>query len=250
MMATEFIHPDWPASTNVGAFMTTRCLVGESRPPFDTFNLGLHCGDDPQAVQANRRRLQQRAMLPAAPHWLAQVHGVAVHQVMHRCAASEPPQADASVTRVRGAVLAVLTADCLPVLLCARDGSEVGAAHAGWRGLAAGVLEATVATMRTAPDQLMAWLGAAAGPELYEIGDEVRMAFVQHEPATAVCFRPTRSGHWHIDLYALARRRLAAMGVTAIYGGGLCTIADARRFYSYRRDGQTGRMATLVYLKS
>lgn len=229
--------------------MTTRYLAGESRAPFDAFNMGLHCGDDPQAVRANRMKLEQFAALPGSPHWLAQVHDVAVYQVAQRDCSGELPQADASVTCVPGAVLAVLTADCLPVLFCARDGSEVGAAHAGWRGLAGGVLEATVATMRAAPDQLLAWLGAAAGPERYEIGDEVRTAFVQHDPGSAVCFQSTRPGHWHIDLFALARRRLAAIGVTAIYGGGLCTIADAQRFYSYRRDGQTGRMASLVYLK-
>lgn len=250
MTISEFITPDWPVSANIAALATARNLSGSSASPFDAFNLGAHCGDEAHAVADNRRKLVEWAGLPGPPHWLQQVHGVAVHRVQSRESADTPPQADAAVTDVPGAVLAILTADCLPVLFAARDGSEVAAAHAGWRGLAAGVLEATVAAMRGAPENIVAWLGPAAGPAHYEIGEEVRTAFVEHDPGAATCFVATRPGHYLIDLYTLARRRLAAAGVTAVSGGDLCTISDATRFYSYRRDGRTGRMATLVWLRS
>ena len=249
MPTAEFIHPAWPAPTSVTARVTTRTLAGHSQPPFDRFNLGMHCGDEPGAVAANRERLVELAGLPNPPHWLAQVHGSQVHRIEHALPAAVPALADAVVTGVVGAVLAILTADCLPVLLCARDGSEVGAAHAGWRGLAAGVLEATVAAMHAPPAELLAWLGPAAGPARYEIGAEVYAAFVDCNAQDAACFRPTRSGHWLVDLYALARRRLAGAGVRSVTGGDLCTIADATRFYSHRRDGRSGRMASLIWLR-
>ncbi len=250
-MHADFIIPDWPAAANVHALATTRTLPGVSAAPFDAFNLGGLCGDAPEAVRENRRRLVELAGLPAPPHWLKQVHGVDVR----RFDASPAPdavamEADASVASTPGVVLAVQTADCLPVLFASRRGDEVAAAHAGWRGLADGVLEATVAAMRTGPADLMAWLGPAAGPKAYEIGEDVRQAFVAHDPEAASCFALTRPGHFLIDLYALARRRLAAVGVTAVFGGGLCTISDAARFYSYRRDGRTGRMASLVWLSA
>ncbi len=247
-MGAEFLLPDWPAPPGVRACVTTRRLPGASLPPFDAFNLGARCGDDPDAVRTNRAQLLELAALPGAPHWLLQVHGTNVHEVIADAASPDEPDADAAVTRVPGAALAILTADCLPVLFAARDGSTIAAAHAGWRGLAAGVLEATVASMHTAPQDILAWLGPAAGPARYEIGAEVRAAFVDADADAAASFIPTRPGHYLIDLYALARRRLAAAGVLRIHGGGLCTMSDATRFYSYRRDGRTGRMATLVWL--
>lgn len=245
----DVIQPVWPAPPNVRAAVTTRGLPGASKPPFDAFNLGAHCGDAADAVAANRQRLIELATLPHPPHWLSQVHGTGVHRVLSREPVSTPPQADAAVTDVPGAVLAILTADCLPVLFATKDGSEIAAAHAGWRGLAAGMLEATVAAMHSAPVNILAWLGPAAGPAHYEIGEEVRAAFVDADSAAATCFVATRPGHWLVDLYALARSRLAAAGVTTVSGGSLCTISDPQRFYSWRRDGRTGRMASLVWLR-
>ena len=163
-------------------------------------------------------------------------------------AADDEPVADAAVASTPGSVLAILTADCLPVVFASAAGDEVGAAHAGWRGLAGGVLEATVAAMRTPADRLIAWLGPAAGPQAYEIGEEVFRAFVDRDAAAAAAFVATRPGHWRVDLYALARRRLARAGVTRVFGGGLCTISDPQRFFSHRRDARTGRMATLVWI--
>ncbi len=236
----------WPAPANVHAFTTLRFGAGASRPPFDSFNLG-NCsaadGDDPGTVARNRAELAERFALPSPPRWLRQVHGTRV--------AVEPgpgvPEADAAVTRAPGIVLAILSADCLPVVFAAADGSEVGAAHAGWRGLAAGVLESAVAAMRTAPAGLIAWLGPAAGPDAYEVGTEVFEAFVSQDARAEAAFTATRPGHWRVDLYALARLRLAGAGVARVHGGGLCTISDPLRFYSHRRDRRSGRMATLVY---
>ena len=236
---------DWPAPPGVRALTTLRGPAGDSRPPFDAFSFGLRNGDDADAVAANREMLERGLALPSAPCWLRQVHGTTV--VRFDAASVAEPEADAAVTATPGVVLAILTADCLPVAFAADDGSEVGAAHAGWRGLAAGVLEATVAAMRTPPSRLLAWLGPAAGPAHYEVGAEVRDAFVTGDARAADAFVATRPGHWRVDLDALARRRLAAMGVTRVHGGGMCTIADASRFFSHRRDQRTGRMATLVW---
>ncbi|WP_407354134.1 peptidoglycan editing factor PgeF [Luteimonas sp. R10] len=251
---------DWPAPPGVVAFTTLRHGIGVSRPPFDSFNLGLRCGDETDAVRRNRALLAQRFGLPSDPCWLRQVHGTAVCCIGGSgrddaivagpgAAAGDEPEADASVTATPGAVLAILTADCLPVVLAAKDGSEVAAAHAGWRGLAAGVLERTVAVMHARPGGVVAWLGPAAGPQAYEVDAGVREAFVGHDARAGIAFTPTRPGHWRADLYALARLRLAAAGVAAadVHGGGLCTISDADRFFSYRREARTGRMATLVY---
>ncbi len=243
----------WPAPPGVVAFTTLRHGAGISHAPFDRFNLGARCGDDPAAVAANRDELVRRAGLPSSPHWLHQVHGTGVLRFDAPAAGEVPgdaePEADAAVTSTPGTVLAILTADCLPVVFAAVDGSEVGAAHAGWRGLASGVLEATVAAMRTPAARLQAWLGPAASPLAYEIGAEVREAFVADDAEAASAFAATRPGHWRVDLYALARRRLQASGIPAasIHGGGLCTISDPRSFYSHRRDPRTGRMATLVW---
>jgi polyphenol oxidase len=244
---------DWPAPATVHAFTTLRHGAGASRPPFDTFNLGNHRaadGDDPGVVARNRAELAEQFGLPSQPRWLRQVHGTAVARFGRDDDVDRrEPEADAAVTAVPGVVLAILTADCLPVVFAARDGSEVAAAHAGWRGLAAGVLEQTVQAMRTAPGELLAWLGPAAGPEAYEVGAEVRAAFVDGGgEEAAAAFAATRPGHWHVDLYALARSRLARSGVTRVHGGGACTISDPQRFHSHRRDGRSGRMATVAWL--
>lgn len=252
MAAPAWFDADWPAPPGVRALTTLRCGEGVSPPPFDRFNLGLRCGDDPALAQHNRDLLVSWLALPAAPHWLRQVHGTGVVRFESPAVADaggeHEPEADAAVTSVPGVVLAILSADCLPVVLAAREGGEVAAAHAGWRGLAAGMLEATVAAMRTPPAGLVAWLGPAAGPQAYEIGAEVREAFVAADAGAASAFAPTRPGHWRVDLYALARRRLAAVGVTDVHGGGLCTISDPDRFYSHRRDGRSGRLATLAWI--
>jgi YfiH family protein len=239
------LKPEWPAPANVAAVCTTR-IGGVSGAAFDSFNLGDHVGDDPAAVAANRRALIDTCPGLSAISWLQQVHGTAVVAAD----SSQSSHADAQHSREVGLGCAVMTADCLPVLLCNRDGSQVAAAHAGWRGLLAGVLEQTVATFAT--DQpLMAWLGPAIGPNQFEVGVEVRDAFLDTaaDAATvAACFRPSaRDGHFLADIYALARLRLQSVGVVAIYGGGLDTISD-KRFYSYRRDGVTGRMASLIYI--
>lgn len=256
------ILPDWPAPPHVRAFSTTRGPAGSSEPPFDNLNLGLRSGDDLSVVLWNRDSLEFHLQLPT-PHWLHQVHGTTVLRFdhpaprvacrdrdrdLHARIVAEEPRADAAVTGRPGVVLAVLTADCLPVLFCAKDGSEVAAAHAGWRGLCAGVLENTLAAMRTPHEEILVWLGPAIGPQSYEVGGEVRDAFLAKDRNAAEAFTPTRAGHWHCDLYALARRRLQAGGVTQIHGGDFDTFTD-RRLYSYRREGaRSGRFATLVWL--
>lgn len=247
------LRADWPAPPGVIAFTTLRFGAGASEIPFNRFNLGLRSGDDVRTVSANRNELILRCGLPAAPHWLQQVHGVAVQRFGAADVApldgAPEPVADASVTSDPGVVLAILTADCLPVVFAAKDGSEVGAAHAGWRGLVAGVLENTLAAMRTPARELVAWLGPAAGPQAYEIGEEVFEAFVAHDARAQAAFAPTRPGHWKVDLYALARQRSVDAGMVPsdIHGGGLCTIGDPKRYFSHRRDQRTGRMATLVW---
>lgn len=239
------ITPDWPAPPRVRAAVTTRDMPGCSQPPFDRFNLGSRGGDDPAAVVANRAALVTALDLPHEPLWLRQVHGIDVVDA-DACVPGEEPAADAAVAHDAGAVLAILTADCLPILFCSDDGGAIGAAHAGWRGLAAGVVEATVARLGVAPSRLLAWIGPGIGARSYEVGDEVRSAFVAADEAASTAFAMTRPGHWLCDLPALARRRLAAAGVERVFGGGFDTFADAR-FYSYRRDPQTGRFASLVW---
>ena len=239
-----WLDADWPAPPGVRALTTLRHGLGVSQPPFDAFNFGSRCGDDADAVAENRRQLAAALQLPSAPRWLKQVHGIAVA----RQPGFDEPEADAAVSDVPGTVLAILTADCLPVVFAARDGSEVAAAHAGWRGLAGGVLEATVAAMHAAADQLIAWLGPAAGPQAYEIGTEVFEAFTARDGRARMAFVPTRPGHWRVDLYMLARQRLLDAGMTDVHGGGLCTISDPSRFFSHRRDGRSGRIATLAWI--
>lgn len=242
----QLIRPDWSAPARVRVLVTTRTLAGNSRPPFDAFNLGLRCGEDETIVQANRALLQRAFALPAPPLWLRQVHGVGVCDA-DTCRAGEEAEADAAVTQRPGVVLAVLTADCLPVLLCADDGSAVGVAHAGWRGLAAGVLEAAVAALRMPPARVLAWIGPAIGAASYEIGAEVRAAFIDHASAAAAAFAPTRPGHWLCDLPLLARQRLTAAGVGQVSGGDFDTFSDPR-LYSFRREQVTGRFASLIWI--
>lgn len=236
------IAPDWPVPLHVKSLMTTR-TGGVSVGPFASFNLASHVQDDPLAVTENRRRL--REILPAEPIWLNQVHGT---QVIDAGIARGVPDADASFTRKTNTICAVQTADCLPVLFSARDGSVVAAAHAGWRGLAAGILEATLDAMQVPPDEVIVWMGAAIGPDAFEVGAEVRDTFIARHPQSISAFKPHQQ-KWLADIYALARIRLTACGVRDVYGGGLCTYTDATRFYSYRRDGVTGRMATLIWLE-
>lgn len=246
-MDAAWIFPDWPAPLPVRTAVTTRDGPGVSVPPFGRFNLGLRNGDRPEAVQANRSVLRQTLNLPAEPRWLRQVHGRTVAELGPLPSADEP-EADAAISRLPGTVLAVLTADCLPVLFCADDGSEIGAAHAGWRGLAAGVLEATLTQLETPPKRLLAWLGPCIGAASYEVGKEVRAAFVDQAAGAAACFEATRPGHWTCDLAGLARQRLAMAGLDRMHGGGFDTRLDPR-FYSYRRDGVcSGRFASLIWL--
>ena len=271
-----WVDADWPAPPGVRALTTLRHGLGISQSPFDAFNLGSRCGDEADAVIQNRRQLEAALQLPSAPRWLRQVHGIEVArfapppadagggrervalsamegkstppQPSPAFAGEGEPQADAAVTSTPGTVLAILTADCLPVVFAAKDGSEIAAAHAGWRGLCAGILEATVAAMATSPGDVVAWLGPAAGPQAYEIGEEVFNAFTARDGRARMAFLPTRPGHWKVDLYMLARQRLLDAGVTDVYGGGLCTISDPARFFSHRRDGRSGRIATLAWI--
>lgn len=290
MSTGALLHADWPAPPGVRVFTTLRHGAGTSLPPFDHFNMGNRYaadGDDPCTVERNRTELVEDFGLPSPPHWLKQVHGTQVLRFDkaagssvdvegQRESQSTPPQpfpslrqreeakaeaeaeaesqaepeADAAVTSTPDTVLAILSADCLPVVLAAADGSEVAAVHAGWRGLADGVIESTVQAMHTRAIALVAWLGPAAGPEAYEVGQDVFDAFVSRDEDATVAFSPTRPGHWRVDLYTLARKRLHAAGVSHVHGGGLCTISDPQRFFSHRRDARTGRMATLVWMTS
>lgn len=234
--------PDWPLPPGVRAASTTR-QGGVSVGAFGGFNLGDHVGDDPRAVAANRAALASALRLPAPPVWLSQVHGCAV------AGPDDPPgsTADARYADRPGVVCAVLTADCLPLLLCSDDGREVAAVHCGWRGLAAGIVGAAVGRFAAPAGAVSAWLGPAIGPAVFEVGDEVREAFVHADAGAAACFEAGRGTRWLADLFGLARGALLAGGVQRIFGGGVCTVADAARFYSYRRDGVTGRMASLIW---
>lgn len=241
-MTLPLILPDWPAPARVRACVTTR-LGGVSAPPYDSFNPASHVGDDAQAVAANRALLQ--ALLPAAPRWLDQVHGCDVLD------ADRQPGgvADAAVACLPGRVCAVLTADCLPVLFCSTRGTVVAAAHAGWRGLAGGVLARTVERMGCPAGDILAWLGPAIGPAAFEVGPEVRAAFVERLPGADDAFRPGHGDRLFADIYHLARLELALAGVQAVFGGGLCTVGQPGLFHSYRRDGRSGRMASLIWLE-
>lgn len=238
-----FIEPDWPAPPGVRALITTRA-GGVSDGPYASLNLGDHVGDESAAVAENRARLTQH--LPSAPFWLRQVHGTEVADPRRNGLGG---RADASFTRTSGRVLAVLTADCLPVLLAEESGAAVAIAHAGWRGLAAGVIERTVAALGIEPRRLLAYFGPAIGPRAFEVGNDVRDAFLRHDPQTASAFVAVSPGKWLTDLYALARLRLARIGTARVYGGNRCTFSDPARFYSHRRDRVTGRMASLIWLE-
>jgi hypothetical protein len=245
MNAPQWITPDWPAPAHVRAAATTR-VGGVSVGAFASLNLGAHVGDDPAAVTENRRRVRETLELPQEPLWLQQVHGVHVH--LNEAQVSAPPTADASAAFATGRVCAVLTADCLPVLFTDQAGTRVAAAHAGWRGLAGGVLARTIAALGVRPAELLAWLGPAIEQAAFEVGSEVREQFLSLDPAAAAAFAPNARGRWQADLYALARAQLARLGVGGVHGGDYACYADPERFFSYRRDGQTGRMATLIWL--
>ncbi|MBP2837958.1 purine nucleoside phosphorylase YfiH [Dickeya parazeae] len=236
--------PDWPAPTRVRACSTTR-LGGVSSAPYASLNLGNHVGDSPLHVQGNRQRLLATAGLPVMPHWLEQVHGTQVINLDQ--VSPDSLTGDAAYTTRQDRVCAVMTADCLPVLFCSASGDEVAAAHAGWRGLQAGVLEETLRHFRARPADILAWMGPAIGPQQFEVGGEVREAFLQVDPVADCAFVP-RNGKFLADIYQLACLRLQAAGVTQVFGGEYCTVSDSGRFFSYRRDGMTGRMATLIWL--
>jgi YfiH family protein len=237
---------EWRLPPGVRAAFTTR-QGGVSQAPWDSFNLGVHVGDAHEAVIANRARLKSMLSLPSEPAWMTQVHGVDVFDIDKATDLLAPPTADAVITHERGYVCAIMVADCLPVLFASSDGSRIGAAHAGWRGLAAGVVEKTVAALGVPGSQLSAWLGPAISREHFEVGDEVRAAFVAKDAGAASTFAKNARGKWQADLVALARRRLEAVGVTDVSGGEWCTFADRERFFSHRRDGKGGRMAALIW---
>lgn len=240
----DWIIPDWPAPSWVRAVQTTRA-GGVSAGPYASCNLAMHVEDDPAAVAENRRRLSEALRLPAEPCWLTQVHGTGIVDAGQ---ASPGVEGDGAVSLAAGAVCVVMTADCLPVLLCDRAGTRVAAAHAGWRGLAGGVIGAAVAALGVPGNQLLAWLGPAIGPRAFEVGNEVRDAFLARDAVAEVAFTPVRD-RWHADLYRLAHQQLASLGITEISGGEWCTFEDSARFFSYRRDNRTGRMASLIWLE-
>jgi len=277
-----WFEPDWPAPSGVRVLSTWRGEPGgggASQAPYACFNLGDHVGDDPAAVAENRRMLVSQAQLPAEPSWLAQVHGVAVADldatgpvkstnaaitradealtypdaaIAHANAAitranAAVTRADAAFTRRVGTVCAILTADCLPIVFATDTGDAVAAAHAGWRGLAAGVIGATVRAIEVPTERLIAWLGPAIGPAHFEVGGEVREALLSGDAGAGEAFRSNARGQYMADLAMLARRQLASLGVNRIYGGGECTHARGDRYYSHRRDGVTGRQATLIW---
>ena len=239
----EVIRPDWQAPSNVRAFTTTRD-GGFSHGAWSSLNLGANCGDDPRHLQQNRHALAR--LLPSEPRWLKQVHGT--NAVSWDKAKTTGAEADAIFSSQPGQVCAVLTADCLPVLFCNQAGTRIAAAHAGWRGLAAGVLEASVLAMECKPADLIAWLGPAIGPQAFEVGRDVYDTFVELNPENTAAFKPHRD-RWLADLYQLAGHALARVGIHQVFGGGYCTYSEPEKFFSYRRDGVTGRMASLIWIE-
>ena len=239
------LTPDWPAPANVHALCSTR-QGGCSKGPYASLNLGNHVGDTAAAVAANWQRFAELAAMPSAPVWLNQVHSA---EVVHLLVPTQDViTADASFTRARGVVSCVMTADCLPLLLCDEQGTQVAAIHAGWRGLCEGIIERTVQQFAQ-PALVMAYLGPAIGPAAFEVGDEVREAFVARQAEATLAFKPASAeGKWLADIYALARQRLLLAGVSAVYGGNYCTYSQSEMFFSYRRDGHTGRMASAIWL--
>jgi hypothetical protein len=243
-MDPDWIRPEWPAPRNIRALSTTR-KGGVSTGAYASLNLGEHVGDNPKAVSSNRARVQTR-LGHATPRWLNQVHGV--HVATDE--GSMPGPADAAVSLRHDTACVIMTADCLPLIFCDRQGTRVAAAHAGWRGLSTGVLEETLTAMDVSPKDVLAWMGPAIGPKAYEVGEEVRQVFVAHSAEAKRAFMPGKvAGKWWCDLYMLARQRLEAAGVESIHGGGFCTFTDRERFFSFRRDGECGRMATLIWVE-
>lgn len=245
----ELITPNWPAPDNIHAFSSTR-LSGESQGMYKGLNLALHVGDDPQIVARNRRQLSEAIDLPNEPFWLNQVHKTTALNAsikQNKLEDGTAPNADASFSLQPNQVCAVMTADCLPVLICNGQGNKVAAVHAGWRGLAEGVIENSVAGLNERPGRLLAWLGPAIGAQAFEVGEEVRGAFVEKNPQAECAFIQNRPGHYLADIYQLARLVLNSVGVKAIYGGDYCTVNDASHFYSFRRDGTTGRQVSLIW---
>lgn len=263
-MKSGWIKPDWPAPANVEAWVTTRA-AGVSTAPWDSLNLGTHVGDYPGNVRRNRQLLRQQLPETLQLQWLNQVHGTRVANIRKGSSAPRRKTADAAAVVDVGIAAVVMTADCLPVFFCDVDGVVAAAAHAGWRGLLDGVLENTIGALvdtgKVAPSQIMAWMGPAIAPCHFQVGNEVRAAFLDHHAASAGSARsgellnsafiacPNQPGKWMMDIYAVARQRMQASGVSQVFGGGLCTVCDSQRFFSYRRDGITGRMASLIYLK-
>lgn len=241
---SKLIVPQWPIPQGVGACSSTR-IGGVSQPPYDSLNLGAHCGDNLSDVEENRALFYRAANLPSKPVWLEQVHGKAVLKLSGEPYASK--RADASYSDTPGTVCAVMTADCLPVLFCNRAGTEVAAAHAGWRGLCDGVLEETIACFKDQPENIIAWLGPAIGPAAFEVGSEVREAFMAVDVNASLAFRAAGE-KYYADIYTLARQRLVRAGIENIYGGDRCTHSEAEDFFSYRRDRITGRMASFIWL--
>jgi len=239
----ETITPDWPAPARVKACCTTR-RGGHSEAPFDSLNLGLHVGDREVDVMRNRKRLREQLALPAEPSWIKQTHSIDVVTLEN----DARRDADAAVTRAPGYVAVVMTADCLPILLCNRQGSEVAAVHAGWRGLQAGIIQATLSAMQSPRSDLLAWIGPGISQACFEVGDEVYAAFVDADSAAAACFSANRPGHWLCDLGGIAASWLSALGVSRVARSPYCSYRDAELFYSYRRETVTGRMASLIWI--
>lgn len=260
-MMPDVIHANWPAAGNIHAFCTRRYCASEPgdeiggglKLPYGHFNLAQHVGDDPRQVESNRRLLCNKLNLPSKPVWLNQVHGIQVadaQAVTPHNKAQAVVQADASFSKKAGVVCSIMTADCLPVLICNRKANKVAAVHAGWRGLAAGVIEASIAALQEKPEDLLVWFGPAIGPDAFEVGAEVREVFVRQYPQAEAAFKQNRAGHFLADIYHLARIRLKHLGLNGIYGGDYCTYSDPDQFYSYRRDNKTGRMASLIWFDS
>ncbi|VAW57552.1 FIG00003370: Multicopper polyphenol oxidase [hydrothermal vent metagenome] len=263
----NIITPDWPAANNIRAFCTTRNYPGnekDSRPTrnaalsdntYDNFNLALHVQDDPLRVKANRRHLIKQFNLPHEPVWLDQVHGCELIDIANvqtlelTDKSSVTLKADASYSTKPNRICTILTADCIPVLICNKQGTKVAAAHAGWRGLGNGVIETAVSSLNEAPDEILVWLGPAIGADVFEVGEEVRDFFVKKQPESIVAFKQNRANHYLADMAKLARLRLQRLGIEAVYGGEYCTYTDQNRFYSFRRDVKTGRQASLIWFE-
>ncbi|NQZ54629.1 MAG: peptidoglycan editing factor PgeF [Piscirickettsiaceae bacterium] len=244
-MNDDFIYPDWPAPSNIKSLSTTR-IGGFSRPPYNELNLASHVGDDSDTVQQNRRYLIQSAQIPAAPHWLNQVHST---HAINSTEWNKDIEADAIFSSTENHVCTVMTADCLPILLCNRQGDTVAALHAGWRGLAAGIIKQTLNKFSCKPDDIMAWLGPAIGPMKFEVGREVFDTFHSHSSLADQAFEQIDATHYLADIYLLATQYLNELGITEIFGGDFCTVSEKQRFFSYRRDVITGRMASMIWLE-